>query len=593
MAKIVRDIASRPSPFMGRKTWLFRHLTAVAISICITTSIRSADATDVLKSPDVTDPIATRTSSSSLVRLKASVVAVSGEAMQEQDFSIFEALPGKPPPPKPLLLEFPMKLRNYGRYQQLALTGARITPAQMEEFYPSVSDYEKVVAWVKTNFTNVQTDKHRMTVYATATIPKIRSILHVSFVKVIEPDHHIVFTANSPPEVPQEIADRIIGINGLQPHIQVHPHSLPAVIPSTVPPFYPAHILKAYGADTLKVDGSGQTIGIISPDARTVDPSDLTNFWSKTGVSRQITDIDMPAYRSGDATSTEATIDVEWASAIAPNARIKLYTTSFLPAAFDTTASTSVEIFSALIRAVADDTDNQPHMGQIAISYGFTENCPPALIETIAINLRRIAGAGITIFVASGDGGSSPLPNGDPGGTTPVVEYPASDTNVVSIGGTTLLAGAPDWAPQEAVWSGSGGGVSTQILRPPWQKAIGVQSTFRLVPDVAMVADPGTRPFAICDGATLAEGGTSFGPPIWAGLWALLNQARAARNPGTTVSSYGLGPASALLYPLAGPGAFHEISNGTNGAYSGGSPYNQCTGLGTPRFDQIFMRLVR
>ena len=80
---------------------------------------------------------------------------------------------------------------------------------------------------------------------------------------------------------------------------------------------------------------------------------------------------------------------------------------------------------------------------------------------------------------------------------------------------------------------GSGGGISLYEPEPAYQQ--GVQSTgYRTTPDVSLVADPATGAW-IADPYNLdpsnpfeVVGGTSLSAPSWAGLFALVNQARAA-----------------------------------------------------------------
>jgi kumamolisin len=70
--------------------------------------------------------------------------------------------------------------------------------------------------------------------------------------------------------------------------------------------------------------------------------------------------------------------------------------------------------------------------------------------------------------------------------------------------------------------------------------------------------------------------GTSLSSPIWAGLAALINQARSDANLAP------LGYLNPKIYPAAGTSSFTDITSGTNGAYSAGAGFDLCTGLGTP-----------
>jgi kumamolisin len=144
----------------------------------------------------------------------------------------------------------------------------------------------------------------------------------------------------------------------------------------------------------------------------------------------------------------------------------------------------------------------------------------------------------------------------------------------------------------EQVWegpadtSGSGGGVSTYFSRPSWQKARGVGNTvydrkgMREVPDVSAVADASTSGAYIIDGKVTNQGGTSQAAPIWAGIMALIDQ-YLQKHGGHT-----LGFANPALYALAQSPKpyppFHDVTLGSNLAYSATPGYDMATGLGSP-----------
>jgi len=91
----------------------------------------------------------------------------------------------------------------------------------------------------------------------------------------------------------------------------------------------------------------------------------------------------------------------------------------------------------------------------------------------------------------------------------------------------------------------------------------------------------------VLNGSTLTIGGTSWSAPTWAGICALINQARIAA--GQPALPY-LGP---LIYPLNGAAAFHDITQGSNGAYRAGPGYDLCTGLGAPNVAALVQALTR
>jgi kumamolisin len=191
---------------------------------------------------------------------------------------------------------------------------------------------------------------------------------------------------------------------------------------------------------------------------------------------------------------------------------------------------------------------------------------------------------GITVLVAAGDNGST---DGESDGASHC-DFPASSPHVLACGGTRLTVDADGDISAESVWNdgsgggATGGGVSTVYPLPAWQTGAGVPpnagtgATGRGVPDVAGDADPESGYQVSVDGQSTVVGGTSAVAPLWAAL-----VARLAQQAGRT-----FGLIQPLLYQgvqagVAQPG-FHDVTTGSNGAYSAGPGWDACTGLGTP-----------
>jgi kumamolisin len=192
----------------------------------------------------------------------------------------------------------------------------------------------------------------------------------------------------------------------------------------------------------------------------------------------------------------------------------------------------------------------------------------------------------VNVFVSSGDAGSNPDITGHNSTGPTQAEYGASDPSVISVGGTTLTLKSNGSVNAESGWASGGGGVSVFFDRPSWQVASGVPAgTKRLVPDVAAAADPDTGAFLVFHGSVTQYGGTSWSAPVWAGICALINEARLkARKPALPF----LNP---LLYPLRGTPAFRDITTGSNGAFQAGAGYDLVTGLGVPNVRELITRL--
>jgi len=191
--------------------------------------------------------------------------------------------------------------------------------------------------------------------------------------------------------------------------------------------------------------------------------------------------------------------------------------------------------------------------------------------------LTIIASKGVSILVSSGDSGSKGSALGGGCFRTTSVSFPASSPNVTAVGGTSLTLNNRGAVSNETAWSGSGGGISGVFPRPSWQVGTGVTSgTTRLVPDVALDADPKTGVYVVLNGQAVQFGGTSVSAPIWAGFTALINQQRIQNNKAP------LGLLGPVVYPLLGTKNFRDITKGSNGDYSATAAYDLVTGVGVP-----------
>jgi len=158
---------------------------------------------------------------------------------------------------------------------------------------------------------------------------------------------------------------------------------------------------------------------------------------------------------------------------------------------------------------------------------------------------------------------------------------------VIAVGGTTLSLAPDGTIASETAWASGGGGRSVLFKRQAWQQGAGVPvGGDRLVPDVCAAADPNTGAFLVLHGKPTAIGGTSWSAPVWAGLCALLNQAR------VDAGEQALAFLNPLLYPLGGSAAFHDITSGGNGAYHAGVGYDLVTGLGSPNLAALVASLA-
>lgn len=269
-----------------------------------------------------------------------------------------------------------------------------------------------------------------------------------------------------------------------------------------------------------------------------------------------------PGYDAGWA--TEMALDVQWAHATAPLARIILIES----------ADASVTALQGAIRLA-----NAMGPGVVSMSFGSLEGSWTNSADS------AFTASNMTYLAATGDSGAA-------------VSWPAVSSKVVAVGGTTLSYSGTGMRT-ETTWSGTGGGISLYTLAPSYQTAaVPGMSTYRgrSVADVAFNADPASGQYVatLAPGTStvrwISAGGTSLACPQWAGLFAIANAVRAlsAKAP--------LGAPHEILYrqistvPGTYSSAFSDITRGANGTCTtclSKTGYDTPTGLGTPNVSSL------
>jgi kumamolisin len=513
--------------------------------------------------------------------------------------------------------EVALKMRNFAEFQARVNKGERVSVQEKAAKYdPLTSDYQATLDWlVGQGFEIIQQDDdNHLVIFARGTVSQIQAAMGVTFARV-QLEGKEYSSAITEPSVPSSLAPLLIGINGLQPHIRMHKHSLlkPNSLTGTNPPYLPQQIAQAYNANGLyssNLTGSGQTIAIVIDTIPST--TDLQSFWSTYGIQQYLSNMQfvqvVPEIGAAFTAESllETSIDVEWSSSIAPGAKVRVYATASL-------ASSSLDM--AYSRILSDATNN-PGLGlhQMSMSYGGGE----VVIGQSQINtddqlFLNLVNAGVTPFASSGDNGSTN------GSSSLQVESPASDPNVTGVGGTSLVLDSNGNESSEVVWNDSsgatGGGASTFFTSNSktisngtstaswtWQTGTGVSGNARLVPDVALTADLSEGGALFLDGTNEVEiGGTSWASPVTAAFFALINQARG--DVGQSV----IGAANPLIYPLLGTANFRDITSGnnvlsgssseagtTNGVpnYTAGVGYDETTGIGVPVVQTLAQTLI-
>ena len=475
--------------------------------------------------------------------------------------------------------------------------GEVISVAELESRYlPLPANYDSVVTWLTdSGFSIVTTDPSRLTVEASGSVAQIAGALQVTMAGVTVNGQDYA-AATDEPQIPAQFAGVVMGINGLQPFRHRHKHVRYPQVAMASQGFVPSQILKAYNAagaayNGTALTGNGQTIGIIIDKPPLT--SDLSLFWANAGVTRAsgatYSVVDVNSTGTFAAPDGEESLDTEWTSSIAPGANIVVYAAGSL---------NDAPLDNALATALSDAMASGSTLHQISISLGIGENyTTQSQVNTDSGYMTALASQGVSVFVSSGDGGSTPNDQKNPPDATGSlnVESYADDPFVTGVGGTSLTLTSGGARSAESAWSGSGGGTSKFFARPSWQVGTGVVSgSFRLVPDVCLPADPHTGAYLVLNGTSGGPiGGTSWSAPAWAGFSALLNQAR------TLAGKSPMGLLNASVYPLNLTSVFFDITSGSNsiGSKSGGNyvttpGYDEVTGLGSPNIGNLIATLT-
>ena len=357
--------------------------------------------------------------------------------------------------------------------------------------------------------------------------------------------------------------------------------------------FKPDTIRAAYGIQPMLdqgITGRGTTIVVIGAYSDPNIQDDLKTFdtiWKiphQEKLDLKVIDLGVPTFDPNPmhvqfSFSLEIAIDVEWAHAVAPDAKIVLV---------EAKSKEDVDLVAALQYAV----DN--NLGDVITqSFGEAEMCTPqAVLDQQHAAFQKAAELGITVFASSGDHGAA-RQSCDGTGWVLSASTPASDPQVTAVGGTHLVAGAGGTYQSELAWTrpkaASGGGFSTLYRRPGYQAPLQKDDNkARGVPDVSYAAESYVARW-MTHNALVA--GTSAGAPQWAGIVALADQDAGHR----------LGSINKTLYHIAKSdaysSAFNDISSGGNSlmginGYKAKPGWDPVTGLGTPIVNNLIPLLI-
>jgi len=314
-------------------------------------------------------------------------------------------------------------------------------------------------------------------------------------------------------------------------------------------------VATASGCNPNKVtavpNGGSRMIAIVDAYDAPSAASDLAYFSQQFGLpsaSFQVVYASgvQPQYDMG--WELEASLDVQWAHAMAPKAQIVLV---------EAASNSFADLMAA--EDVAARMVNAAGGGEVSNSWGSGEFGSETAFDSHFVK------PGVVFLASSGD--------------SPGTSWPGVSPNVVSAGGTTVRRNPSTGNfVSEIAWESAGGGVSYYEARPSYQsKLSSTVGSHRGAPDLSFDANPttGVWVFDSNAGGWYIVGGTSVSSPALAGIINLAGSFYTSTNAELTT-----------VYGKIGTASFTDITGGFCGAYVGYSAaggWDVCTGAGVSK----------
>jgi subtilase family serine protease len=503
-----------------------------------------------------------------------------------------------------------------------------LTPEQYaDRFGMTAADIGKVISWLQSEGLSVdRVSRSRTQVWFSGTVAQIEAAFHTQIHNyLVNGEKHFAAATNL--SVPAAFSDAVLGFRNLDDFrpqasvIRAQPEYTSSIsgkhflAPDDFATIYDVKVLYNAG-----FTGTGQKIAITGQTE--ILTSDIDAFRAASNLPANdpqlvlVPNSGTPVISSTDL--LEADLDLEWSGGVASDATIiYVYVGN----------NKNFSVFDSLTYAV--DNNLAP---VVSISYGACESgLGTATVESFEQLAQQANAQGQTITASSGDSGAAACDPDTAKSATHgfAVSTPASVPEITAVGGSEFSADVSDpsaywnstnnsnsgsaisYIPEEA-WndtatngtlSASGGGASIVFSKPSWQSGTGVPNDGkRDVPDIALNASADHDGYLLCSNGSCVNGyrqsnndltvvgGTSAGPPTFAAILALINQA---------TQSKGLGNANVTLYAPATKllSALHDITSGNNDVpctksstncpssgsfgFSAGVGYDQVTGLGS------------
>jgi subtilase family serine protease len=319
----------------------------------------------------------------------------------------------------------------------------------------------------------------------------------------------------------------------------------------------PSSLRLVYNLPPVSAGGGSGIIAIVDAYDYPTAENDLNVFSNQYGLPSCTSSLGCftKIYASGTKPggncgwNQEAALDIEWAHAMAPGAKIVLV---------EAASSSFNDLFHA-VDVASNYIAANSGFGQVSMSWGGGEFSSETSSDS------HFTTPGVVYFAASGDTGGATI-------------YPGTSPNVVSAGGTSVNRNSSGAFVSETGWSGSGGGASAYEPKPAYQNGVaGTSSTHRSAPDFSFDANPNTGVSVYdstsCQGLVgwMVFGGTSVASPSLAGI--------------VNLAGNHFGSSAAELSVIYGNYTFgtdfRDITSGKAGSNVSGPGYDFVTGVGS------------
>src|SRR5690242_6210054 len=327
-----------------------------------------------------------------------------------------------------------------------------LTPEQFgQRFGASDEDVQKITGWLESNGFHVdRVANGRNLIEFTGSASQVDNAFHTQIHRyIVNGQSH--WANASDPEIPAALAGVVAGVATLH-NFQKKPQAIRSaarfeatVAGSSGEPqmtsggthfLSPADYATIYDINPLYasgINGSGTTIAVVGRSNINIqDVVSFRNTFKLTPNTPQIVVNGRDPGVLGDGEVDEATLDVTWAGAVAPNASVKLVVTA------STNTSDGVDLSEEYIidHNLADIMTES--FGSCEASY---TQAQAALISSLA---AQAAAQGITYAVASGDSGAEGCDNPSKGPATRglSVNILSSTPYNIAVGGTQFNEGA-------------------------------------------------------------------------------------------------------------------------------------------------------